>query len=217
LQAIGCEDNTVRMLSLEPDTCLEPLGMQTIPSAPQSVSITMMKDVEGDRSDGGTMYLHIGQANGVLLRGNIDLVTGDLSQSRMRFIGKRQVGLFNVDIGGRGNALLVLTSRPWLAYIYKGKSMLVPISYEALDYGTGFSSEQCPQGIVSVSGNTLRIITLGKLGKVFNQGVVALDYTPRRITPNPGGKNFVVIESDHGILCESERKSLVCLSFSFTL
>jgi splicing factor 3B subunit 3 len=189
------------------------MSMQTIPSSPQSVSITLMKDVEGDGSDGGIMYLHIGQANGVLLRGNIDVVTGALTESRMRFIGTRQVGLFKVDIGGRGNALLVLTSRPWLAYIYKGKPMLVPITYEALDYGTGFSTEHCPQGIVSVSGNTLRIITLGKLGKLFNQGIVPLKYTPRRITHNPGGNNFVIIESDHGVLCKSERKSLVCPVF----
>lgn len=182
--------------------------MQSIPTMPQSVSITMMKDVEGG-SESGTMYLHIGQANGVLLRGNIDLVTGALSDSRMRYLGQRQVGLFKVDIGGRENALLVLTSRPWLTYIYKGVPMLVPIDYEALDYGTGFSTEQCPQGIVSVAGNTLRILTLGNLGKQFHQGVVALDYTPRKITPIPGNKSFVVVESDHGVLCESERKLLV--------
>lgn len=186
--------------------------MQTVPEMPQSVAMTLMKDVVGDGSDSGNLFLHIGLANGVLLRGNIDTVTGALSDSRLRFIGTKQVGLFKVDIGGRGNALLVLSSRPWLAYDFQGTRKLVPISYQMLDYGTGFSSEQCPQGIVAVAGNTLRIITLDRLGDMVNQGVVPLSYTPRRIAANTAGRNFVVIESDYGVLCESEKKILVCFA-----
>lgn len=178
--------------------------MQTVPEMPLSVAITLMKDVDGDGSDSGMQFLHIGLSNGVLLRGNIDMVTGTLSDSRLRFIGTRQVGLYKVDVGGRrGNGLLILSSRPWLAYTHQGTPKLVPITYEALDYGTGFTSEQCPQGIVAVSGNTLRIIALEKLGEVFNQGAVPLQYTPRRIVP--AGNNFITIESDHGILCDSEQ------------
>ena len=35
-----------------------------------------------------------------------------------------------------------------------------------------FSSEQCPEGIVAIAGNTLRILALEKLGAIFNQGIV---------------------------------------------
>ena len=34
------------------------------------------------------------------------------------------------------------------------------------------SSEQCPEGIVAIAGNTLRILALEKLGAIFNQGTV---------------------------------------------
>jgi hypothetical protein len=43
------------------------------------------------------------------------------------------------------------------------------LSYESLEYASGFSSEQCPEGIVAISTNTLRILALEKLGAVFNQ------------------------------------------------
>lgn len=38
-----------------------------------------------------------------------------------------------------------------------------------LEYASGFSSEQCPEGIVAISTNTLRILALEKLGAIFNQ------------------------------------------------
>ena len=32
-------------------------------------------------------------------------------------------------------------------------------SYEALDQGASFSSEQCPEGIIGIAGNTLRCVS----------------------------------------------------------
>ena len=42
-----------------------------------------------------------------------------------------------------------------------------------------FSSEQCPEGIVAIAGNTLRILALEKLGAIFNQGIVYQSGDPR--------------------------------------
>ena len=41
-------------------------------------------------------------------------------------------------------------------------------------YGAGFSSEQCPEGLVCVAANTLRILTIQRLGEVFNQQTIKL-------------------------------------------
>jgi splicing factor 3B subunit 3 len=35
---------------------------------------------------------------------------------------------------------------------------ITPLSYENLEAASSFSSPKCPEGIVAISGNTLRII-----------------------------------------------------------
>ena len=115
------------------------------------------------------MY-RIGLQNGVLLRTVLDQVTGDLSDTRTRYIGSRPVKLFRVTMQG-SEAVLAMSSRTWITYYYQNRFHLTPLSYESLEYAAGFSSEQCPEGIVAISTNTLRILALEKLGAVFNQVV----------------------------------------------
>eukprot|EP00343_Euplotes_focardii_P010237 CAMPEP_0205827222 /NCGR_PEP_ID=MMETSP0206-20130828/31278_1 /ASSEMBLY_ACC=CAM_ASM_000279 /TAXON_ID=36767 /ORGANISM="Euplotes focardii, Strain TN1" /LENGTH=178 /DNA_ID=CAMNT_0053127915 /DNA_START=137 /DNA_END=669 /DNA_ORIENTATION=+ len=74
---------------------------------------------------------------------------------------------------------------------------MTPLSYDLLEYCSSFASEQCPEGIVCISGNTLRIVILEKLGELFNQTVLPLRYTPRKLISNPMNKHLIVIESDH--------------------
>jgi splicing factor 3B subunit 3 len=44
--------------------------------------------------------------------------------------------------------------------MYQGRFHLTPLSYETLEYASGFASEQCPEGIVAISTNTLRLAIL---------------------------------------------------------
>ena len=76
-----------------------------------------------------------GLANGVLLRTEVDRVTGQLSDTRQRFLGTRPPKLCSAAV--RGNrAMLALSSRPWLGYSDMGRYNLVPLSYEALDHAS---------------------------------------------------------------------------------
>jgi len=93
--------------------------------------------------------------NGVLLRTVLDQVTGDLSDTRTRYLGTRAVKLFRIHMQG-SEAVLAMSSRCWLSYWYQNRFHLTPLSYESLEYASGFSSEQCPEGIVAISANTLR-------------------------------------------------------------
>ena len=52
--------------------------------------------------------------------------------------------------------VLAMSSRSWLSYSYQSRFHLTPLSYETLEYASSFSSEQCPEGIVAISANTLR-------------------------------------------------------------
>ena len=74
---------------------------------------------------------------------------------------------------------------------------MTPLSYTQLEYGAQFTSELCPEGIVAIAGNTLRIITLDKLGETFNQIETPLRYTPRRFVIHPLTNLLVIIETDH--------------------
>lgn len=106
----------------------------------------------------------------MLLRTEVDRVTGQLEDTRTRFLGTRPPKLFAIMVRGQ-RSMLALSSRPWLGYSDMGRYNLTPLSYEALDYSSSFASEQCPEGFCAVAKNTLRILSLERLGESFNQQV----------------------------------------------
>jgi splicing factor 3B subunit 3 len=151
--AVGCDDSTVRILSLEPDSTLENKSIQALSAAPSALKIMSMMDSSG----GNTLYLHIGLYSGVYLRTVLDEVSGELSDTRTRFLGPKPVKLFQVRVKEQPS-VLALSSRPWLGYSdQQTKSfMLTPLSYSPLEWGWNFSSEQCPEGMVGIEGQQLR-------------------------------------------------------------
>jgi splicing factor 3B subunit 3 len=154
--AVGCDDSTVRILSLDPDSTLENKSVQALTSAPSALSIMAMAD---SSSGGSTLYLHIGLYSGVYLRTVLDEVTGELSDTRTRFLGPKPAKLFKVSVQGQ-TAVLALSSRPWLGYsdpVTKG-FMLTPLNYPGLEWGWNFSSEQCTEGMVGIQGQNLRYV-----------------------------------------------------------
>lgn len=204
--AVGLNDDTVRIISLDPKDCLSPLASQGLPSPAESLCIVEMKGLDYENSglsnmadsqlQSNTLFLNIGLQNGALLRTVLDPTTGELLDTRTRYLGSRPVKLFKISIQG-AEAVLALSSRSWLSYIYQGRFHLTPLSYETLEHASGFASEQCPEGIVAISVNTLRILALEKLGAVFNQEIRPLKYTPRKFAINPDTGTIYLIETDH--------------------
>ncbi len=139
--------------------------MQCLPTAAESLCIVEMgggdSDQSGSAASGGILYLNIGLNNGVLFRVVLDPVTGELSDTRTRYLGTSPVKLFRVAMQG-GEAVLAVSSRSWLSYTYQSRFHLIPLSYEALEYASGFSSEQCPEGIVAICENSLRYVVFNK-------------------------------------------------------
>lgn len=151
--AVGLSDNTVRIISLDPNDCLSPRAMQALPYAAESLCICEMGMSETHQDDdeetvttgSGTIYLNIGLCNGVLLRTVLDPVTGDLADTRTRYLGSRPVKLFRIKVQGN-ESVLAMSSRTWLSYYYQNRFYLTPLSYETLEYASGFASEQCNEG-----------------------------------------------------------------------
>jgi splicing factor 3B subunit 3 len=173
----GFGDSTVRVLSLEPETCLDRVSVQALPSLPTSVLITLM---------GSQLLLHIGLENGVLLRTIVDAITGGMSDSRSKFLGLQMpISLCEITIKNQ-QAVLALCDKPYLCYFHSsGQYTISPLSYESLQSASAFSSTQCPEGIVGIKGKELRIIRIERLDDVFTQKVLQTRYTPTKIQVNP--------------------------------
>lgn len=64
--------------------------------------MTMLEllSIAGETGSVGGLYLNIGLQNGVLLRTVLDTVTGDLSDTRTRYLGSRPVKLFRISMQG---------------------------------------------------------------------------------------------------------------------
>ncbi|CAK7213777.1 pre-mRNA-splicing factor rse1 [Sporothrix curviconia] len=184
--AVGCDDLTVRILSLDPETTMESMSVQALTAAPSALLIMAMDD---SSAGGSAMYLHIGLSSGVYLRTVLDEVTGELTDTRQRFLGPKQVRLFQVTVERRV-CVLALSSRPWLGYDdSKAKNFaMTPLDYGELDFGWNFSSEQCEEGMVGIYGNFLRIFSIVK---------------------HPEHGVFYTIESDNNTLSPDLRRQLV--------
>ncbi|CAG9763976.1 unnamed protein product [Ceutorhynchus assimilis] len=197
--AVGLSDGTVRIFSLDPADCLAPRALQPLPNCAESLCVA---DMGGTKDS--TLYLYIGLQNGALLRTVLDPLTGELSDTRTRYLGSRPVKLFKIKMQ-QSEAVLAMSSRSWLSYYYQSRFYLTPLSYESLEYASGFSSEQCPEGIVAISTNKLRILALEKLGAVFNQVSFPLEYTPRKFNIHPETKNLIILETEHNAYTESTK------------
>lgn len=185
---------------------MTPLSMQALPATPESLCIVEMGGHEREGETAGTsgqLFLNIGLQNGVLLRTVLDPVTGDLADTRTRYLGSRPVKLFRVKTQSN-EAVLAVSSRTWLSYYFQNRSHLAPLSYDTLEFASGFASEQCPEGVVAIAANTLRILALEKLGAVFNQVSYPLEYTPRKFVVHDSGR-MIVIETDHNSYTEETK------------
>eukprot|EP00798_Chlamydomonas_sp_ICE-L_P023642 gene23642-9170_t len=233
--ALGSYDSTVKILSLDPGDELKVLALQAIPAVPESALMLYDSGVAGVASGEGPggLFLHVGLTNGVLMRTEVDRLSGQLSDSRSRFLGTRGPKLFSTNVRGT-RSMLALSSRPWLGHSDMGRFSIGPLSYEALDHASvigplfvealegpasgsagqvhgdedGFASDQCPEGFVAVVKNTLRILTVENVGETFNQQVTRLRYTPRKLLIHPEFNTLVIAESDHGAIPLAEREDL---------
>jgi len=188
--AVADIENKVRIYSLNPNDCMTPLSMQLLPSR-----VTALNIIEMAAFGGTSLYLNMGTIKGILIRATIDKTSGQLSDTRARFLGLKPIKLFNVKVNG-ADAVLALSSRTWLCCNYQGRYTMSPLSYVPLEYASSFCSEQCPEGVVSVAGDTLRIFSSEQIDNMFNQTIIPLRYTPKKMIMDPVSKFLIIIEGD---------------------
>ncbi|KAI0755924.1 mono-functional DNA-alkylating methyl methanesulfonate N-term-domain-containing protein [Irpex lacteus] len=198
--AVGCEDQTVRIISLDPESTLETISLQALTAPPSAICIADMLDA-GINKISPTTFVNIGLQNGVLLRTVLDPINGQLTDTRTRFLGTRPIRLIRVAIQ-RNPGILALSSRSWLNYTYQNLMHFTPLIFENLDYAWSFSAELCPEGLIGISGSVLRIFQIPKLGTKLKQDSIPLSYTPRKMITHPANGYLYLIEGDHRVLAE---------------
>jgi splicing factor 3B subunit 3 len=192
--AVGCRDQTVRILSLEPGgNLLAQRSSTALRSRPHSVALQRMAGPMADgRGPAGSddLTLLIGLDDGSSLRASVDPVTGSIGASpSRRFLGARPVSVSRITLDAQPAALL-LSSRPWISRrdATSGKHVMAPLSFAPLDQCCSFRSEAVREGVIATSGKTLRILSVDATGmgggddEAFNANKVELRYTPRQMT-----------------------------------
>lgn len=196
--AVGCEDQTVRIVSLDPESTLETISLQALTAPPSTICIADMLDASINKTQ-PTMFVNIGLQNGVLLRTVLDPINGQLTDTRTRFLGNRPVRLVRVQIQGNP-AILALSSRSWLNYTHQNLMHFTPLIFDNLDYAWSFSAELSPEGLIGIAGSVLRIFQIPKLGMKLKQDSIPLSLTPRRFISHPKNRHFYLIEGDNRVL-----------------
>lgn len=100
------------------------------------------------------------------MRSTIDTITGNLADSRSRYLGTKPVKLIKSQVLG-SPALLVLSSRPWLIYNYMKKYSTSLLSYGTIDAAAPFIHNNSEVGLVGIKG-TPRVLSIQKLGVLFH-------------------------------------------------
>lgn len=154
--AVGCSDQTVRIYNLSPDmegNILRSISVQGLSSPPSDLTINYMRDKS---PRGYSQFLHIGLRSGVYIRSVLDEMTGEIGDTRRRFLGPEPVTFARVNAAGEP-AVLAMTSRPWLAYTHPRTSVLqlTPLNYIPFKSAWNFEGSAF-KGIICVSASELR-------------------------------------------------------------
>jgi len=197
--AVGCRDQTVRIVSLEPGKWLHQQSSTALKSRPHACVLQRVagapsapSDASGKEASSGMdeLALVIGLDDGSSLRATVDLITGSIGTSpSKRFLGARPVAVSRIILESRASTLL-LSSRPWISRLdpASGKHIMAPLSYTPLDHGCSFHSDAVREGVVATAGKTLRILSVDTAGieggdeEAFNTEKIDLRYTPRQMT-----------------------------------
>lgn len=203
--AIGLSNREVKILSLDENSYLDEVGHLALPSAnTESLCFLHMPlDYHSGDLSVTQLCLFVGMNNGLLLRSNIDQISGQVTDTRNKLIGTKPVRCSRYVAMGIP-ALLALSSRPWICYNYLGKYTISPISMDTLDYASLLNTENCTEGVIATSKNTLKIFIPDKYGDIFNQTKIPLQYSPRKMIINQKAMNLILMESDHRILGKQE-------------
>lgn len=220
---VGCDDCTIRVLSIELDSPLESRSVQALSAVPTSIEVVAQMDPE---SGGVVNYAHIGLQSGLYLRAVIDDVTGELGEVRTKFLGARATRIFTVDLGdgeegedgegrgsgsGRTSGVIACSSRAWMGYHHPQSRLytLTPLVTKRLEAARPFVSEHI-RGLCGIQGSELLICAIPSIERgQMSHSSVRLKYTPRAMARNPWYPIWYVAQSDGNTVSPATKQELI--------
>lgn len=204
---VGCSDDTIQIISLRRENCLEIVSMQALSSRCSSLAIVPL---------GAAMFIHIGMANGLYVRVSIDEITGKISDTQVKFLGSREVSVFPLGLSYSDLCgVLCISSRPWLCLPAKDSYDLIPLMNSSISCGTSFYSDNLGfDVVVGIENDALTIFTIGNYGSElsdfmssqnFHTQTIRLRHLPRKLivkessVPSVPRKFAYVVQCDRGI------------------
>lgn len=194
LLAVALSDNSLCIVNIDENKLFTLLSRQNLSFEPVSIVLSHLIN------DGlSQLYLHVGLKRGILFRINVDYLTGSLSDTRVRLIGSDPVYLNKIVLNNKP-MVLVISDKIWISFYqdFSASVKTIPIRSDHLSYATGLNSGQCPDSIIGISKNSLKILNVdGSFSRgPFSEELVKLEYTPRKFIIHPQSKNIIVIASD---------------------
>ncbi|CCH46158.1 Pre-mRNA-splicing factor [Wickerhamomyces ciferrii] len=172
---VGCQDSTIRVLSTDPGSTLELLSLQALSSIPFDILTLSMNN---------QLFVNIGLENGVYVRTLIDEQNGQLSDTRIKYLGNKPVSLSKISISGV-NVVLAFSNKTWIVHETKNSTFKInSLLINPLKFGFMFNSEDCIDGIVGVYKKNLIIFTIDDLDNDFNINSIQLKTTPKNLLKN---------------------------------
>eukprot|EP01006_Ploeotia_vitrea_P052092 TRINITY_DN67651_c1_g1_i1.p1 TRINITY_DN67651_c1_g1~~TRINITY_DN67651_c1_g1_i1.p1 ORF type:complete len:1211 (+),score=162.13 TRINITY_DN67651_c1_g1_i1:108-3635(+) len=203
--SVGFPDKTVRIYNVESEMQV-PLSRLICSVEPESIALLNMPSETGEVQD--TTYLFVGLRNGMLQRCTVDAMTGEIRDPRTRLCGARPCRLIKVRTQG-SNSVLVLSSSTWLCYHANSKFNITPMGDDSFEYAASFASEPCPEGLVTIQSNKVRILSVDRIGdSIFHQQSVQLKCTPRRFITHPSTNYLIMLETDHRTYTNQEKEEI---------
>ena len=197
---VGCWDSTVRFFSLAADTTLKLLSSLKLTSGARANSVCVA-------TLAGSLQVMVAMDGGVVERYSVDPTRYQPTGRRTRFLAvTRPIKLVPVQVDGEA-AVLAVSDRNFLYYVYQGQQREAPVTYDALEAAAGFSSESLDDAMVAISGNTLRIFGVEGLGASFHHTSIPLSYTPRKMVVLENLGLVVTIEADHNVFTKGAREA----------
>ncbi|KAI1852848.1 hypothetical protein JX266_002389 [Neoarthrinium moseri] len=205
--AVGSDDCTLRILSLDLESTLDSKSVQALTAPPSAVEIIVMDNPPHDNG-GSATYIHIGLHSGVYIRGLLDRITGELADIRYEFIGLKDIKLSQITISGQ-KCVLALGITPRVGYIDPTKGFIMtPLLYKGLEAACGFRSRQFEDGVIGIQENSLRVFSVQNIHDNMVQESVPLTYTPRQLVKHPDQPYLYSIESENNTLAPQLRVQL---------
>ncbi|GMM34052.1 U2 snRNP complex subunit [Saccharomycopsis crataegensis] len=211
--AVSCNNQTLRVLSVDPKNVLGLVTVQSLSSNASSVLLLLMAESIEEEYKSYQLYMHLGLENGIYVKTLINSSNGKISDRIVQYLGPYPIRLSKIKTNfGESSVLICSKESTRIGFISKTTGFKsLPIAYDSsLSYGASFQSEEYPNGLVGVHDDQLYILSLEDFTKEFKIDVLPLRFTPKKFIYYKnldGNSAYYIAETDGNTVLSAEQNN----------